>query len=202
MTADGNASRTPGILYTPNRADLPSYTTATVFEPFETGSGTGYRTNPVFGGYTLTASTANVYLTSRYLFLANGTSLVLGGPLSITFDRPVTFFSFVGNIQQDATVTLNYTDGSRQTLNGLAIAGTTDRAYLDSQGRISYDTGAGRAITSVAFSSTGLFSIDALAAAVPEPQTWAMMILGLAVSGIALRRNQAAVRALRRGDAA
>lgn len=41
-----------------------------------------------------------------------------------------------------------------------------------------------------AINDAGAFSVSAAAAAVPEPSTWAMMILGFGVVGGALRRRQ------------
>ena len=63
--------------------------------------------------------------------------------------------------------------------------------------RISYDFG-GAAVNTITFGSTGnSFEFDNLAAgvagAVPEPATWAMMLLGFGALGATLRRRRAAV---------
>jgi PEP-CTERM motif len=68
--------------------------------------------------------------------------------------------------------------------NGDQFAAATNR-------RIFITAGAGETITGLTFRSTGVaFEFDTIAAAVPEPQTWAMLIGGFGMVGFAARRRR------------
>lgn len=129
----------------------------------------------------------------------NGFGAVLAGG-SYTFNVAASVvgaaqvFSFlIGTLDTFNSVTLNFVSStgatSSQTLNGFAIAGLLGQNQ--SGGRVTYDAQGGPAITSVTFaSSSNSFEFDDLAAAAPEPATWAMMILGFGLAGAALRRRR------------
>ena len=58
--------------------------------------------------------------------------------------------------------------------------------------RVSFNFG-GEPITSVNFSSgQNAFELDTVSGAVPEPATWALLILGMGMTGAALRRRRGA----------
>lgn len=179
---------------------LPGYTTATVFEPFTTSAANG--TPVVVGspnGYSesvLPFSSANTYQGSvpgqavappqavgSFLSIQNGF-------FEINFGTPgVQFLSFLfGSLDSYNSVTLNFTNGTTQTLIGGQIIGQGINAGLGSAGRVSYDAQGSASISSVIFGSgQPAFEIDEIAAAVPEPAAWAMMVLGFGLIGWQLR---------------
>ena len=70
-----------------------------------------------------------------------------------------------------------------------------DQIAAGTNGRFTVTGTAGELFTSVTFSSTGnSFEVDNLAVggAVPEPATWAMMIVGFGLVGGAMRRSRKA----------
>ena len=67
-----------------------------------------------------------------------------------------------------------------------------DQIAAGTNGRFTVTGNAGELFTSVTFSSTGnSFEVDNLAVggAVPEPATWALMMLGFGGMGFAMRRK-------------
>ncbi|HEX5376047.1 MAG TPA: ice-binding family protein [Solirubrobacterales bacterium] len=102
-----------------------------------------------------------------------GSSAVLG-----------TSTSFAGNILADQSITLNT---AATILCGRAIAlnaaVTMDNNTISNDCSGSGDLGSGRSdFGSIGFSGGGL--------AVPEPSTWAMMIVGMGVVGMMMRRSR------------
>ena len=114
---------------------------------------------------------------------------LLGGTVTFTFASPIDAFGAYFTGVQLAGETVNFSDGSSQTLaipnpgsdGGVEFLGVTD---------------AGRSISSVVVNAQNdLIGIDdvrfaSLAGAAPEPGTWAMMIVGFGLAGYALRRRQ------------
>ena len=149
-------------------------------------------------------------------FTFDSTSTFLGGPQSIrgtftTSDTPVSRFG------QTALVIT----GISGTINGTAITGlfdipnnpyyyfTTGPTFLDGSG-VRFNAGAA---TNIAFfhqdgvaadqyrvngngtvSAFGPATSSAATAAVPEPATWAMMMLGFGGMGFAMRRKRISTR--------
>lgn len=126
--------------------------------------------------------------------LAGGTATYLLGALvgGVQFDW--------GSIDDFNTFTVNGTlNGQSFTRN--FVPGTAN--FLEpadgnqiapgTNGRFTVFGNAGEVINSISFaSSTNSFEIDNIAttAAVPEPATWAMMVLGFASVGFAMRRRK------------
>jgi len=85
-----------------------------------------------------------------------------------------------------------------QSYSGTQIMPPADgnQAASSTNGRVYFDFG-GEKVYNVLFTSSGnSFEFDNIAATVPEPSTWAMMLIGLGVAGAALRSSQrTAVRA-------
>ncbi|KAB7645418.1 PEPxxWA-CTERM sorting domain-containing protein [Polymorphobacter fuscus] len=80
------------------------------------------------------------------------------------------------------------------TIGGSALPPANgDQGDAITNRRIYITAGVGETITGLTFRSTGVaFEFDTIAAAaVPEPQTWAMLIAGFGFVGIAARRRRA-----------
>jgi len=193
------------IILNPGNTSLPSFTTAGIYQNFNTPA-TGVNrfvpnstNNPSVGTESVSGVVTRVTtrdaglagLTDDYLAIANAASYTM------SFLQPVSFFSFAFNIAanpgNNAFVTLNFANGSSETYNGAAIFGSP--STLPAFGRVSYDVGGGSQIASatigkVSGANTTRFATDDFAAAVPEPATWLMMILGFGLIGGQLRRRK------------
>lgn len=134
---------------------------------------------------------------SKYL------SVLGGGSYSMVL-APVSMLSFVlGSLDTYNSVRLSFADGSTQLLEGAQIKGALtptpllnsgDQMIPATNGRVTYGSNGGPLINGVTFLSTGnSFEIDDVAtAAVPEPATWAMMLLGFAAIGHSMRSRRRA----------
>ena len=128
----------------------------------------------------------------------NFASVLSGGSFTTSFS-PASAFSFVlGSLDVYNSLTLFFTDGTSTLLTGGAIVGSPtlfdSGSQTDAQtnGVVTY-TATGARISGATFASTGnSFEFDNLAAAVPEPAMWGMMILGFGLVGGALRRRSTA----------
>lgn len=125
---------------------------------------------------------------SRYLsVLANGTA-------SIAFAQPATGFSIdLGSLDTYNTLTLNFVGGGSQAFTGTQLVANPngDQASPNTNGRFRFIAGLNERISGVTFASSGnSFEVDrlAVAGAIPEPATWAMMIGGFGLIGVASRR--------------
>ena len=176
---------------------------AVVFRDFTTANPNGTTlttiTNGTFSGGTFSEAKSvgvgGVNTTEATLAGMVGDYLTIGRNASYTIsfvNNPVSFFSFAfSNIVQQSTLILNYVGGTSDTYtHPSAILGGSDATF----GRVSYHTGTGPQISSVTFlrNNTGqtAFTVDSFAAAVPEPATWLMMILGFGLVGSQLRRRR------------
>ena len=165
--------------------------------------------NTIASGFTFTQD-SNAYVRSGALGLLEGESapppgdtsnyetVLANGLATLTTGNLLTSFSFyLGSPDTYNSVTFYGLGGYQQTLSGAAILGAAVNAD-GNQGvgrRVSYDFGAER-VTKIEFASTGnSFEFDSLAgtiqAAVPEPSTWLMMILGFGGVGALIRRRRA-----------
>lgn len=146
---------------------------------------------PVSGGTTICCANGNPYDADPTLYASvqgaqTGTFSVLNGYY-------LTSFSFyMGSPDTYNQVKFNYLGGGSDTLVGDAIwggvpPGTGDRT----QGyRVYYNFG-GAKLTSIEFSSSqDAFEFDGFAGTVPEPGTWALMILGFGSAGALLRSQR------------
>lgn len=115
---------------------------------------------------------------------------LFGGTATFNFLTPIQAFGFfITGLQSDLVPqqTITFTDGSSQVLNtpfatngGGAFFGFTDF---------------GKSISSVSFNATNdIVSVDDVrflsVSAVPEPATWAMMLLGFGAMGVSMRRRR------------
>lgn len=149
---------------------------------------------PFSGGVTVVGSPVKVDATKYASVQAGGTSTYTVAP-----GFYLTSFSFyLGSPDTYNKVTFNSANGGTQTFQGEDIwggtpAGTGDRTLGY---RVYYDFGDAK-ISSIVFeSSRDAFEFDSLAGtltAVPEPGTWALMIMGFGGAGAMIRRRKAAL---------
>jgi hypothetical protein len=201
----------PTLIYTaaPNYG-LPPSTTATIFQNFGTGApnGSAY----VAGSNETTSGSVSLFqgtvpgiavdpTPSGGNYLAIGGVPNSSGTYTVTFNSPVQFFSFAfGSLDSYNSVTLltaagSFTYAGAQIIGGTATAPGTGPFNADGNsaiaGRVSFDFGGQAGLLSATFSSDrAAFEIDDLAAAVPEPASWAMMIAGFGMVGGALRSTR------------
>jgi hypothetical protein len=88
---------------------------------------------------------------------------------------------------------VNWANGGNQTFNfgnGGQLAVHLDNATFNSGPFLNLDEGYSERAT-----VTAEFSLNSLSAAVPEPATWGMMIMGFGLAGAVLRRRRSALTA-------
>lgn len=211
-----NAAPAPSIVFTQGVYTVPSFTTAAIFERF-TGTGTAPVGGQQFGTGTSTGSgtfaetatgttrvfpgSQNAVGTAVSIDGSNDNYLAIGANGSAgTFDlnfgaTPMQYFSFaLGSLDSYNSVQIFFSDMTSQIFTGLGIIGGvntvdgTPATSFGQSGRTNFSANGGPGFTRVVFSSSqASFEIDDIAAAVPEPATWALMILGFGMVGSALR---------------
>ena len=112
-------------------------------------------------------------------------SVLGGGTYAIAF-APTSSFSFLlGTLDSYNHLTLAFSDKTSMTYNGSEITNG-----LGNEGYVTFSTGSGPLITAASFrSDSNSFEFDNLAAGVPEPATWALLISGFGLVGAAMRRR-------------
>ena len=170
----------------------------TVFDNFDS-----YAANSLLPGgtnaYALDASSSNG---ARPAYGSTGNfGSVLGGGSWTTNFAATSLFSFVlGSLDTYNSLTLHFADNTSltyaggQIINDLSFpSGNQISGFTN--GVVTYNTHGGPAIVGATFTSgQNSFEFDNLArGGVPEPATWALMILGFGAIGGALRRRGANV---------
>jgi hypothetical protein len=164
--------------------------------------------NAITAGFTFTQD-VGAYVRSGALGLDSGVTApppgdvtnyetVLGGGLAtLTTTNILKNFSFyLGSPDTFNSITFYGLGGYQETLSGAAILGAAVNADGDQSvgRRVSYDFGSERVVR-IEFASGGnSFEFDSLAGkfeAVPEPSTWAMLIMGFGAIGAMIRRRRA-----------
>jgi hypothetical protein len=119
-------------------------------------------------------------------------SVLAGGSATYTFSGNVSSFEFDwGSVDSYNTLTINSTGADPIVIPGLSFPNAADGNQVNpgTNGLFRVTGDAGERFTSVTFSSSSnSFEIDNLATGgVPEPASWALMILGFGGAGAALR---------------
>jgi len=198
-TAGAVVAPKPKVLFQAGTTKVPSWTTATVFQNFESA-----KLNTVFDPYYKAtsgklAAGGTWKETSRTSFVSyagyvagegQSKTLTALGNYAVSFSLPQQYLSFV--IQAPAidssilNLVLSFENGTSARYTSLASLGIGGFASLLG-GRVNFDMGGQSGIKS--FSIRGA-TIDDLASAAPEPATWGMMILGFGMLGAAMRRQR------------
>ncbi len=211
VAGSASAAPVPSIQYTQGVYTLPPSANASIFEEFENGvTGTQYNAATQTSGARPESTTGNV-LTLQGNVPGDGftpdpdnnkyLAVQAGGTFTVGLGAGVSVFSFVfGTLDTYNTLRLFFSDSTSQLFTGAEIIGlansqTNPSTYAGATGRVTYNAAGGSQITSAQFASTGFdaFEIDAIAAGVPEPGTWAMMLLGFGVAGGVMRRRKSKV---------
>jgi len=118
---------------------------------------------------------------------------VKGGEL-FTFTGPArqSVSLYIGSLDDYNSITFHFFSGASQVVSGLTLGGVSGAANgnqtaANTNGRFTF-TSAGDYITGFDLSSTqNSFEVSNIGAAIPEPATWAMMIIGFGGVGAMLR---------------
>lgn len=127
-------------------------------------------------------------------FLAVGKTA--GSPSTITFANALNYLSFLWgspDTYNSLTLSTNLGNTFSFTPQGLNFA-VTDGSQSFSQ-YVQFNASGGEYITSAKFEVTpsmDAFEVANFASGIPEPATWAFMIMGVGFSGAAMRRRQTA----------
>lgn len=127
-------------------------------------------------------------------------SVLGGGSATFTFDDPLSQVGFdYGSADDYNTFVIYLASGGTQTWTGQDILNTVpgsangNQTAATTNGRLTFYASAGDAITGIRLlSSRNSLEIDniGVVSAVPEPGTWAMMLLGFGAIGFSMRRRQ------------
>jgi hypothetical protein len=122
-------------------------------------------------------------------------SVLGGGSATYTFASPVSSFEFDwGSVDSYNTLTINSTGADPVVVPGLSFPNAANGNQTDAgtNGLFRVYATAGETFSSVTFaSSQNSFEVDNLAVGgVPEPASWALMILGFGGAGAALRTRR------------
>lgn len=124
--------------------------------------------------------------------LTNYVAVLGGGSLTLTTPAIKLLSVYMGSPDQYNSIRFNYSDNTFDLLDGNALAGGAFNGDQSIGRRMTYTFG-DKTVTSVVFaSSQNSFEFDNIAtvSAVPEPATWAMMIMGFGLAGSAVRNSR------------
>lgn len=211
LSAGFSAAEAAVTTYT-DAAAFAAATTGGTTATFGTGSGSTYvGASPVTGpGYSITASDAwlfnnNPSWTNYYYNWGTGNVLTFkqNDVITINFTTPVTAFSI--NLSTFADDNNPATPaGAPSTLYGFDVTvGTGQGSYVVSTNAFPtmafFGATSDTAFTSITLTGGNNFTnfdnltlATAVSGAVPEPATWAMMIGGFGLAGVAVRRRRRA----------
>ncbi len=124
--------------------------------------------------------------------LTNYVAVLGGGSLTLTTPAIKLLSVFMGSPDDYNSIQFNFSDNTSQLLLGEELAGGAFNGDQSIGRRMTYTFG-DKTVTSVVFSSSkNSFEFDNIAtiSAVPEPATWAMMIMGFGLAGSAVRNSR------------
>jgi len=125
-------------------------------------------------------------------------SVLGGGSATISFASAVTAFQFDwGSIDSFNTLRINSTGSDPIIVPGANFtnAANGNQVSPGTNGLFTIWSTAGETFNSITLTTSGnSFEIDNLAIGVPEPATWAMMILGFGGVGATMRRRRTMTR--------
>lgn len=166
----------------------------TVFQNFD-----GFAPNASIGTNAI-ASPSNQANAARPMFGSTGNfgAVLSGGSYTVNFAAASVFSFVLGSLDTFNTLTLYLSDGTSQAYQGGQIINdltfpSGNQISGETNGVVRFNAGTGPSIVGAQFQSTGnSFEFDNLAntAAVPEPATWAMMLLGFGAMGSMLRTRR------------
>lgn len=123
-------------------------------------------------------------------FLAAGPTP--GNPSTITFNNALNYLSFLWgspDTYNQLQLTTNLGNVLNYTAAGLGFPVTNGDQSVSTY--VQFQAYNGEYITSAKFASPqNSFEVANFRAAVPEPATWALMIMGIGIAGAAMRRRQ------------
>ena len=185
------------ISYTGGVSPTPAGTTIIQdFESFSPLSSIGTNAN------VYTASVDGTAARPAFNSSGNFAAVLAGGTYNVLFGAPTSIFSFVlGSLDSYNELTLFFSSGGPLVLSGDQINNGPfedgNQINANTNGRVTYTiTGSTPLLTGASFrSSQNSFEFDNLAvAAVPEPATWLMMLLGFGAIGFSMRSKKPARR--------
>jgi hypothetical protein len=157
------------------------------------GVGYQYVDGALFNNTSLISGTAARPVGATGNYLSVGVSSHQKGPSTLTFSTGLSYFGFLWG-SPDAYNTVTFWNGTTQlaSFNGTAVKANAngDQTFARYFG---VTANGGDVITKVVFSaSTNAFETDnhAFISAVPEPETYAMLLAGLGLMGVVARRKR------------
>ena len=157
----------------------------------------GTTVTPTGSGFQIAGPDGNA---ARPAFGSTGNFLAVlaGGSALFTFAGGLSELGFdYGSADSYNTFTLGFASGPNQVLTGDQIItippADGNQGVSRTNGRVTITTGAGPALTSLRIqSSLNSAEVDnfGVRSAVPEPATWAMMLVGFGAAGISMRRRR------------
>lgn len=168
------------------------YASTAYFEDFESATDTNTNGNGRFSSYNSTLGSVALQYSSpdgdatRYFAETSSISPVTFNTSGLSFNRVSLYW---GSIDSYNSITFL---GLGQTYGGSFFFGDQPNQIADRYVTFTFTAAEAALITGIQFATTSnAFEFDnlQLGTAVPEPSTWAMMMVGLGLAGGALRRR-------------
>jgi hypothetical protein len=176
----------------PTISTFGSYTVGAPPPAADGWSGTGVILNDTTGNGAEPATSLGHYGTGNYLSVEGGHSETLTFKPGPRFDD---FNIYIGSLDNYNHLVFTLADNTTVTYNGTdlgAVSGADNGNQTAANTNGIFNFKFDQDVKSIQFSSdTNSFEIASIAA-VPEPSTWTMMILGLGLMGATLRQRKAA----------